>query len=320
MRTITWPDTVDEILDGDHVVMLAYVTPANGVVLTPVTNFGVRDRAAGTVTVNSSVGAWKKLDRMRRNPHVALAFHTRRHATHGRHEYVLVQGRAKLSEPIPDYPSSILEHWERFERWRDLSPLWKRWLRVYALRVGIEVAVDQIVVWPELDARGTPTVIGAPLASEPAPEQPAPAKGSGPRVNHKRGAKRAARLPDVLLGWLGADGLPLVVPVTVAGSEERGIVLEPPPGLVPPGGRRAGLTAHRFSRNVVGQHQRIHTGWLRARPPERQVAYAPHTQAAYRFPPSTLLYHTLTGLFTRLRVRQAKRSGLFSSSGSCGCA
>ena len=89
-------------------MILAYVTPASGVVLTPVTNFGVRDREAGTVTVNTSVGAWKKLDRIRRNPHVALAFHTRAHARHDRPEYVLVQGRASLSEPIPDYPASVL--------------------------------------------------------------------------------------------------------------------------------------------------------------------------------------------------------------------
>ncbi len=46
--TTRWPDTVDEILGGDHVVMLAYVTPASGVVLTPVTNFAVRPRSGHT--------------------------------------------------------------------------------------------------------------------------------------------------------------------------------------------------------------------------------------------------------------------------------
>ena len=56
---VKWPDSVDEILVGDDVVMLGYLTPASGVVLTPVTNFAVRDRQAGTFTVNSSIGAWK---------------------------------------------------------------------------------------------------------------------------------------------------------------------------------------------------------------------------------------------------------------------
>ena len=59
-----WPDTIDEILGGDQAVALAHVTPAEGVVLTPVTNFALRDREAGTVAVNSSVGMWRKLDRI----------------------------------------------------------------------------------------------------------------------------------------------------------------------------------------------------------------------------------------------------------------
>lgn len=120
-----WTDAVDESLDGEHAVMLAYVTPACGVVLTPVSNFGLHDRSSGVVTVNSSIGAWKKLDRIRRNPNVALAFHTRAHATHRRPEYVLVQGRAALGPPIDDYPSSVLDNWERLEPWRNLGKLWK---------------------------------------------------------------------------------------------------------------------------------------------------------------------------------------------------
>src|SRR3954468_9648554 len=140
LMTAHWPDRVDEILDGDHVVMLAYATPANGVVLLPLSNFAVRDREAGTLTaVNSSVGVWRKLDRIRRNPKVALAFHTRAHGLSDRPEYVLVQGRASLSRPIPDYPSTILENWERFEPWREVGRVWKWWRRVYALRVALEV-------------------------------------------------------------------------------------------------------------------------------------------------------------------------------------
>ena len=37
---VEWSDSVDEILDGEHAVMLAYATPAGGVVLAPVSNFG----------------------------------------------------------------------------------------------------------------------------------------------------------------------------------------------------------------------------------------------------------------------------------------
>src|SRR5918999_4821765 len=91
---LAWPDSADEILAGDQTVALAYVTPAKGVVVAPVTNFGLRDRATGTTTPNSSIGAWKKLDRIRRNPQVALAFHTREHGFTDRPEYVLLQGTA----------------------------------------------------------------------------------------------------------------------------------------------------------------------------------------------------------------------------------
>jgi hypothetical protein len=30
-----------------------------------------------------------------------------------------VQGRAALSDPVRDYPTSILANWERVERWHD---------------------------------------------------------------------------------------------------------------------------------------------------------------------------------------------------------
>src|SRR5438552_17970314 len=93
-----WPDTVDDIFGGDCVVTLGYVTPASGVVLTPLTNLALRDRSAGTLTVlNSSVGVWKKLERIRRNPRVAVAFHTRKRGTSRRREVVLVQVNGALS-------------------------------------------------------------------------------------------------------------------------------------------------------------------------------------------------------------------------------
>src|SRR5439155_17415678 len=97
----------------DCVVLLAYVTPAAGVLLTPVMNFRVRDRARGTLTVvNGSVGVWKKLERIRRNPRVALALHTGRHGANCRAECVRVQGKAPLSETVADYPAVYSAAWE----------------------------------------------------------------------------------------------------------------------------------------------------------------------------------------------------------------
>jgi hypothetical protein len=306
-----WTAEVDEILAGDHTVMLVYATPADGAVLLPVNNYAARrDRGTGTLTaINSSVGGWRKLERIRRNPRVALAFHTRDHGLSDRPEYVLVQGRAALSEPIPDYPASIPERWERFEPWSETNSLWKRWQRIYALRVEIELAVERVIVWPNLTCEGTPAVHGAPLAERSPPPQEPPRKGTGPRLNAGRAASRASGLPHALLGWVGADGYPIAVPVGILGAEAKGIALVAPDGIVPPGGRRAGLTAHRFSQGAVGQNQRKHTGWLEAPGGSRRLLYAPHTQSNYRFPPSKTLYRLVLGGATRWGARGARDAG-----------
>jgi hypothetical protein len=111
----------------------------------------------------------------------------------------------------------------------------------------------------------------------------------------------------VLLGWIGTDGFPLAVPVEVAGTDERGILLDGPEGLVPPGGRRAGLTAHWF--HGYGQNQRKYTGWLEAEPDHRRLLYAPHTEASYRFPSSKTVFRLVSGGATRLGLRGARRAG-----------
>jgi hypothetical protein len=198
---VRWPDPVDEILGGDHVIGLAYVTPARGVVVTPVTNFALHDREAGRVSVNSSVGAWRKLDRIRRNPHVALAFHTREHASTDRPEYVLVQGRASFPWP-PDRDSWYEEIGGRWNRTsgvpREVGPLWERWMSVYHWRVNVWIDVERVVVWPDLECRGEPAVYGTPLPPEPARHSRrrgrGRARGSTPAA--PRGMSRACRTPS----------------------------------------------------------------------------------------------------------------------------
>lgn len=306
---VTWPDSVDEVFAGDQAVMLAYPTPLGGVVLTPVTNFATRDRVAGTITVNSSIGAWRKLDRIRRDPRVALAFHTRTHSGASRSEYVLAQGTASLSAPVADYPSSIGANWERFDGPR-AGKMWERWLRVYYTRVSIDITVERIVTWPDLSCRAQPTMYGLPLPVElPTPQDP-PALGSGPRVNHRRAAARLARLPNLLIGWIDADRRPFVLPAATVAPDPGGIVLDLPPVRTPPGGRRAGLTAHSFTRFVLGQHQRVHTGWLTTDAANGRGHYAPHTERGHRLPPSPTLYRLAVGALTRTQLRHARRSGL----------
>ena len=305
----SWPETVDEIIGGDQALAFAYVTPASGVVLTPLTNTGLRDRRAGTMTpVSSSVAMWRKLERVRRNPKVAIAYHTREHGFSDRPEYVLVQGTASLT-PVEDrdWVERHLENWERFSGKVSRGLPWEPWQSVYHWRVGVELEVERVVVWPDLACRGERTVHGAPLPEHhPAPQSP-PARGTGPRIDHRRAAARARRLPNVLLGWVAADGFPMVVPAEVGEAEEAGIGLQSPERTVPPGGRRAGFLAHSFARYTYGQNQLKHTGWLEV--DGERVVYAPHTKAGYRFPPSTLLYRLVTGFVTHRRLRDARRAG-----------
>jgi hypothetical protein len=330
-----WPQIANEILAGDQTIMLATVTPASGAVLLPVTNFVLRDCEKATLSVvNSSVGVGKKIERIRANPYVALAYHTREHGLSNRPEYALVQGTATITEPDPRYLDSLFERAEGqlaqlptaptateqhyavslrhyVETLRAEIPrgrFWDWWLRDWHHRVGIDVAVERVIAWPDLRCRGRAEVFGTQLKkSEPAPQRQ-PAKGTAPRINHRRAAMRAARLPHALLGWVGVDGLPAVVPAEVAGADERGILLVVAEGLVPPGGRRAGFTAHWFGRNDVGLRQRVYTGWLEADAGARQVVYAPHTEASFAIPRSRLAFWIAAGGGTRLQVTQPARA------------
>jgi hypothetical protein len=307
-----WPDEVDEIITSDQALTFGYLTPAKGVVLSPLTNFAIRDRGAAVMSNgNSSVGAWKKLARLQESPNVAMAFHTRVHGFSARPEYVLVHGRASVSWPPPhDYVDTISESLERFGGVSGTEGrIWKWWMRDFMWRVPIDVAVERVVVWPDQTCTGTPSVYGLPWPSQPPPAQPPPRNGMGPRVNHRRAARRAQRLPHVLLGWAGTDGFPVIAPVRVDRADRDGILLSAPPGLLPPADRRAGFTSHKFSRYTWGQTLRKYTGWLDVNAESSEVRYAPHTQRGYAFPASKLLFTVVAGAGTRLGVLQSRRAG-----------
>jgi hypothetical protein len=269
---------------------------------------GLRDREAGTVTLTTSLGLWKKLDRIRRNSGVAVAYHAREHGLTDHPGFVLVQGSASFSTtPDRAWLESITPEWDRFLGPRSSGPIGRLLDVYYWQRVAITVTVERIVAYPDDAASEEPEVFGSARWPRAAP-QAAPRGGTEPRVDPARVAAHAKPLPHTLLGWCGSDELPEVVPVSVVEASSGGVPLRVPSGSVPPGGRRAGLTSHRFRPRMIGQEQRIHTGWVSSEGAGRAL-YSPHTQTGYRLPPSKVLY-TLGCATLAMRMRAARNAGL----------
>jgi hypothetical protein len=108
------------------------------------------------------------------------------------------------------------------------------------------------------------------------------------------------KLPHTLLGYAGADGLPLVGPVAVGAADPTGIALS---GRLPPGGRRAGVLAHRYEAKLIGLESRQYTGWLAG------ARYAPHTEGGFRAPANKTLLLLANGLMARRGLRRARALG-----------
>ena len=297
-----WSESDDAILDGDLAAVLAYATPAGGVVLTPVAPLGLRDRESHTVSFTTSLGFGRKLDRIEANPKVALAYHAREHGFASEPRFVLVQGTASY-EREPD--RDVLEQQVRPASARFMGAprtgfFWARWLNAYYQdRVLVTVCVERVLSWEDSSCAGEPQVTGAPLPQAPA-SQPPPGNGTAPRVDAERAALRAGKLPHVLLGYLGGDGFPLGTPVQIAGSSPAGIRLR---GRLPGGARRAGLLAHGFRAQLVGLDVRQYTGWL------AEDIYAPHTEKGFRAPANKTLLLLANGFMARRGLKQARALG-----------
>src|SRR5207248_1238610 len=116
---VTWPDTADEIITGDLTAALAYATPAGGAVVTAVAPIGLRDRDAGTVGFTTSLGFGRKLDRIKEDPRVSLAYHAREHGFASGPSFVLVQGTASY---VADPDRRLLEEVVRPASTRFMGP------------------------------------------------------------------------------------------------------------------------------------------------------------------------------------------------------
>ncbi len=298
-----WQDVEDGIIGGDLTAGLAYATPTGGAVVTAVAPIGLRNREQGTVGFTTSLGFGRKLDRIKENPRVALAFHAREHGFASEPRFVLVQGTASY-DPKPD-PAVLTERIQpastRFMGAPRTGVFWNRWLSAYyADRVLVTVRVERVISWPDLSCAGERVVSGAPLTLEDPPSQTPPKKGAGPRVDVARAARRLRKLPHVLVAYPGVDGFPTIVPVAVGEDSQSGIALA---GPLAAGARRAGVLAHRYEPKLIGLETRQHTGWL------RDGIYAPHTENGFRAPANKTLLLLANGLMARRGLKQARTLG-----------
>jgi hypothetical protein len=302
---VTWSDAADDVITGDLTAGVAYVTPAGGAVVTAVAPIGLRDRDTGTVTFTTSLGFGRKLERLRNEPRMALAYHAREHGFSDRPEFVLVQGRATIVEdPDREYLETVVQPAaERFLGPPKRGVFWDRWLAAYyADRVPVHVDVERVVVWPDLRCAGEPEVFGAPLPTEPAAPQEPPKKGAGPRLDVGSAQRKLATLPHSLVAHLQPDGYPAVVPVEIGQSCEAGITLGAAEGLLPPGGRRAGVLSHDYRPKLIGLSARQHTGWL------QDDVYAPHTEGGFKAPANKTLLLLGNGYLARRGLKRARRA------------
>jgi len=306
---VRWSDEAEEVISGDMTVAAAYVTPAGGAVVTAVSTLGTKQRDAGVVGFTTSLGFARKLDRIIRDPHVALAYHAREHGFSASPVFVLAQGQASVDiRPSRERLEALIPQAEPFYGKVKRGPVWDRLLHEYYYeRVFVDIAIERTVTWPNLSASGEPEVTGAAWPGPAGPQEP-PKKGTGPRIDVGRAVGRIAMLPHRVLAYRGSDGFPVVVPVDLAGHDGAGLRLVAAAGLLPPGGRRAGLLAHAYRPQLIGLSTRVFTGWLEVSA-EGDAVYAPHTSKGFIAPPRKNLLLISNGLLAKAGMWQARRKG-----------
>ncbi|HEX3778373.1 MAG TPA: hypothetical protein VHX38_01815 [Pseudonocardiaceae bacterium] len=309
---VDWSDDVQDVMVGDLTAAVAYGTPAGGAVVASVSPLGLVDRPTGTVSFTTSLGFGKKLEHILRNRRLAICYHARTHGFSTSSSLVLAQGIASVDfEPSTQRLDDLLHRQSPYLGEAKSGPVWDWILREYHReRVFVDIHVERLVSWPELSAAGPMSVDGRPMPPAPQPQAP-PARGTGPRVDMAKFMKVLGILPHRLLASLGADGYPVIVPVTPTGWDQDGILLRTPDGPLPPGARRAGLLAHRYNAQCVGLTVALATGWLDSS--NGTIRYAPHTLHGLSAPPLKTVQALGNGMLAKYGLWQARRQGTLAT-------
>lgn len=316
MASAYWSERVDGILGGDAIAVLGLVTPAAGVVLIPVAPVGMRDRVEGTVTFTSSLGYWRKLERIDRNNRVALLYSDRSHGHSEDPLTVLVQGDASI-ESCPN--ETFLDELFQVDmpRFFGLTPqgvVWDRLTHVYnRVRVRVTVSVKRLLAWDPASGDVVETR-GDPPPPKPRPQR-VTAGGTGPRVSIRGTARRAARLRTTCLGYVGHDTYPVLTQVNIMDHSTDGLDLSSVRRL-PQGGRRASLFSQTFGPQLTGVSVQHLSGWLHVS--QDGLRFSPHRARGFTAPFGMRFATFVGSIQTRVGLRKARQKGLVIGEGWAG--
>lgn len=289
-----WTAEVRDIVGGDLVATLATWTPGGGVSLVPVCPFGVHDPDAGTVGMTSPLALTRKFARVRRHPHIALAFFTRDHGHGTAPGFLLLQGDAVVADRVEsERTAAFLAQHDRFLHPAGTGRV-TRWLNREYLEQRVEVVVhaERLTRWTTGDvvAPGTP------------PQQPPSTPAS---VSRRTWRSRLGKARHVMLGYLGDDGYPVVLPVSAMGV---GDVIHVSGAVLPPGARRATLFGMWFEQRLEGQGAIEVAGWLEVGNGGAAVL-TPRRAAGFDLPRSRFSPRLLVPLGVKFVHRRAVRRG-----------
>lgn len=100
----------------------------------------------------------RKLDRIMRDPHVALPYHAREHGFSASPVFVLAQGQASVDiTPSRERLEALIPQAELFFGKVKRGPVWDRLLHEYYYkRVFVDITLERTVTWANLSARAGP--------------------------------------------------------------------------------------------------------------------------------------------------------------------
>lgn len=305
--TLTWADEVEEILGGDLTAALAYNLPHGGVALAIVAPLGLQDRAAGTVAFTTSLGFGRKLDRIAYDNRVALAFHARDHGYSEQAGFVLIQGRAQVTEIGERLHPKLLAQSERYLGPMPSGRLWRWWLNAYmAQRVLVTITADRITL--SGGQPGQMLVTGRPAAPPPPPQaKPAAGQAQQSQRGQRRTLERIAAMPHRLLSYQDGDGYPVIMAAGEVTADADGAILHA--GLLPAGGRRAALLGHRYRPQLIGLETRLAIGWLDVPGGASAARLTPRSCTGFSAPASKTLLLASNGYLSRRGVKRRRSEG-----------